>query len=276
MRGRIQLSDRFALGAAALAAFAAATGLLTGIYRDVPAMVDQAQPTDLATLAVGVPALLLGLWLERSGWAGGRFVALGVVGYLAYTYAIFSFSVTINPLTPVYIAILGLATWSLLLAIIAFVEDGFDLDVGERLPRRSTAAILIASALAFAALWLGQIAGAITSGVLPASVTVLGLPTSPVYGLDLAFSLPVTGLAGVLLFRRDHRGPALSLAALTFTILIILGIVGLFVRQAAAGTAADPVVLGVFLIVGLIEVAMVVVGVLPAGQRHAHTSAAHA
>ena len=44
-------------------------------------------------------------------------VAVAALGYLAYSYAIYAFSVVINPMTPFHIAILGLATWSLVLTV---------------------------------------------------------------------------------------------------------------------------------------------------------------
>ena len=101
--------DRLAFVALVLATVAAAIGLIVpGLYRDPAAMAREARAADLVTLAMAVPSLGLGLWWARSGSLRGRCVALGALGYLAYSYAIFAFSVVINPLTPVHIAILGL------------------------------------------------------------------------------------------------------------------------------------------------------------------------
>jgi len=81
--------------------------VVSGLYRDTAEGVRQARATDFVTLLVAVPALALGLWRARRGSAGGRMVAIAALGYLAYSYAIFAFSVVINPLTPVHIAILA-------------------------------------------------------------------------------------------------------------------------------------------------------------------------
>ena len=200
------LATRLAWIAGILAAVAAAIGLLTPVYRDVPAMVDQARGTDLATLLAAAPLLVAALWLGRDRSPLARVAAGGTLGYLVYTYAIYGFQVVVNPLTPVHIAILGSAAWSLGLAV---ASAGPDLrEAGRSLPRRTTAAFLLVVVVMFGGLWLSQIGSAITSGVLPAAVSDLGLPTSAVYTLDLAFALPALALGAVWLIRGVASGPA--------------------------------------------------------------------
>lgn len=246
MASRLKFADRLALVALLLAAIAAIAGLLvSGLYRDTADGIRQARATDLVTLLVAVPTLAIGLWRAHAGSASGRFVALAALGYLAYSYAIYAFSVVIDPLTPVHIAILGLATWSLVLTVFALDDATLDLASRFRFPRRTTGGFLIAVAGLFAILWLSQIAGAITSGRLPAAVSDLGLPTSPVYSLDLAFAVPLITLAGVWLIRRDRRGPAGAVAGLAFLIILGLSVLAIFAFEAAAGVAveAPPVVI---------------------------------
>ena len=268
------LADRLAWLATGLAAAAAALGLATAAYRDVPAMVDQAQGTDLATLFGAVPLLAAGLWRARGGSGLGRVVAGGALGYLVYTYAIYAFQVVVNPLTPAHIAILGLAFWSLAL-VVSRPDRGLE-EVGGALPARTTAGFLILVVVMFGALWLGQIGSAITSGVLPAAVSDLGLPTSAVYTLDLAFALPVLAIAGVLLLRRSPGGPALALGGLVFVVLMALSILGLFAVQAVRGAETDVATVAVFAIVGVVGALLAVRGGLStaAGPRtHAHAAA---
>jgi hypothetical protein len=240
MTSRIKFADRLAFVALLLAAAAAAAGLLvSGLYRDTAEGIRQARATDLVTLIGALPALALGLWRARAGSVGGRFVAIGTLGYLAYSYAIYAFSVVIGPLTPVHIAILGLATWSLVLLLFGLDRATVDLASRFRLPRRTTGGFLVAVAVLFAMLWLSQIAGAITSGRLPAAVSDLGLPTSPVYSLDLAFAVPLITLAGVWLIRRDPRGPAGAAAGLAFLIILGLSVLAIFGFEAVAGIAVE-------------------------------------
>lgn len=243
---RLNFADRLALAALLLAAVAAAAGLLvSGLYRDTAEGVRQARATDFVTLLVAVPALALGLWRARRGSAGGRMVAIAALGYLAYSYAIFAFSVVINPLTPVHIAILGLTTWSFVLSVFGLDDATVDRASRFRLPRRTTGGFLILVAALFALLWLSQIAGAITSGQLPTAVSDLNLPTSAVYVLDLAFALPLIVLAAGWLTRRDRRGPASAVAGLGFLVILGLSVLAIFAFDAAAGIAveAPPIVI---------------------------------
>jgi hypothetical protein len=101
-------------------------------------------------------------------------------------------------------------------------------------------------AVLFALLWLSQIAGAITSGQLPTSVSDLNLPTSAVYVLDLAFALPLIALAAGWLIRRDRRGPASAVASLGFLIILGLSVLAIFAVDAAAGITVEVPPIAIF------------------------------
>jgi hypothetical protein len=247
MTSQLRSADRLALLALPLAAIAALAGLLVpGLYRDTADGIRQARATDLVTLLVAVPTLALVLWRIGSGSVPGRFVALGCLGYLAYSYAIYAFSVVINPLTPVHIAILGLTTWALVLTAFALDDSTLGVGSGIRFPRRITGGFLVAVAGLFGMLWLSQIVGAITSGRLPAGVSALELPTSPVFSLDLAFAVPLITLAGVWLVRHDRRGPAAAAAGLAFLLILGLSVLAIFAFEAAAGIAVQVAPIAIF------------------------------
>ena len=262
MNPRIKVADDLAILALVFAAIAAGAGLLVaGLYRDPAEGIRQARATDLVTLVVVVPALALSLWRARSGSASARFIAIGALGYLAYSYAIYAFSVVINPMTPFHIAILGLASWSLVLTVFAIDDATVDRTTGVRLPRRATGGFLIVVAALFALLWLGQIVGAITSGKLPAAVSDLNLPTSAVYSLDLAFALPALVIAAGWLIRRDRRGPASATAGLAFLVLLGLSVLAIFAVDAAAGVSVEVVPIVLFGLVTAIAAVLLVLAV---------------
>jgi hypothetical protein len=252
-----RVADGLAVGALLLAAIAATVGLVaTGLYRDTAEMVREARAADFVTLAAAVPALGLGLWRARSGSARGRLIAIGALGYLSYSYAIFAFQVVINPMTPVHIAILGLAAWSFVLAIFGLDQATVDGATRFRLPRRTAGGFLIVVVILFALVWLGQIMTAITTGTLPVSVSDLNLPTNAVYALDLAFALPLLAVAGAWLIRRDQRGPAAALASLGFTVLMGSSVLAIFAIDAAAGIAIEPIPIVIFGMVTTIAAAL--------------------
>ena len=261
MVSRIALADRLAVLALAGTAVASGVGLVVaGLYRDGAEMVRQAYAADLVTLFVVAPLLGLGLWRAWAGSATGRLVAMGALGYLAYSYAIYAFSVVVNPMTPVHIAILGLSTWSV--GLMASVLDGATVARASRirLPRRTSGGFLLLVAALFAMLWLGQIAGAITSGTLPSSIGDLGLPTTPIYALDLAFALPVLALSGAWLIRRDPRASAIGFAALAFVVPMGLSVLAIFAVDAGAGIALEVVPLAIFGMVTVAAAALMAVG----------------
>jgi len=268
MTSRIKFADRLALLALLLAAIAAIAGLLVaGLYRDTADGIRQARATDLVTLLIAVPALATGLWRARAGSVGGRVVALAALGYLAYSYAIYAFSVVIDPLTPVHIAILGLATWSLVLTTFALDDATLELASRFRLPPRTTGGFLIVVASLFAMLWVSQIAGAITGGRLPAAVSDLGLPTSPVYSLDLAFAVPLIALSGVWLIRRDRRGPVGAAAGLGFLSILGLSVLAIFAFEAAAGIAVEVPPIAIFGAVTATAAVLLAIGLTGSAQK---------
>jgi hypothetical protein len=236
---------RLAAIATGLAAFASAAGLvIPGLYRDTPDWVEQARGTDLATLFVAVPVLGVALWAAARGSSAGRLAVVGGLLYLVYNYAIFAFSVVMNQLTPVYLGVLGLAVWSLVLGMQTPDVAEAGAAMAERLARRASAGLLIGVAALFGLLWLGQIASATASGVVPPDLARAGVPTNPVYALDLAFFLPLCAVVGIGLVRRN-RAAAYALTMLIWVPLMGAGVLGAFVFAAIAGREVPTAVIAV-------------------------------
>lgn len=238
------IRNRLATIATFLAAAAALAGLvLTGLYVDAPNWAQQARGTDLATLFLAVPVLAIGLWTATRGSSAGRLAVVAGLLYLVYNYAIFAFAVAMNPLTAVHIAIFGLSLWSLVLAGRAAVEGAES--VTGRLNRRAAGGLLIGVGAMFGLLWLGQIATASTTGILPPDLVKAGISANPIYALDLAFFLPLCALAGIGLLRRNSAA-AFAFSMLIWVALMGAGVVGGFLLMAAAGDQiAMPVVVAI-------------------------------
>jgi hypothetical protein len=227
------IPNRLAIIATFLAASAALAGLIvTGLYVDAPNWGQQARGTDLATLFLAVPVLAIGLWTSTQGSSAGRLTVVAGSLYLLYNYAIFAFAVAMNPLTAVHIAIFGLSLWSLVLTGRAAVEGSYG--VAERLNRRAAGGLLIGVAAMFGLLWIGQIATASTTGILPPDLVRAGISSNPVYALDLGFFLPLCALAGIGLLRRNSAA-AFAFPMLIWVALMGAGVVGGFLLMATAG-----------------------------------------
>jgi hypothetical protein len=251
------ISNRLASIATLLAAAAALAGLaLPGLYVDAPNWAQQARGTDLATLFLAVPVLAIGLWMSRRGSSAGRLAVVAGLLYLVYNYAIFAFAVALNPLTAVHIAIFGLSLWSLLLAGRGAV--GGAEGVTECLDRRAAGGLLIGVAAMFGLLWLGQIATASTTGILPPELVKAGIASNPVYALDLAFFLPLCAVAGIASIRRNNAAD-FAFPMLIWVALMGAGVVGGFLLMAAAG---DQIAAPVVVAIGCLSVASSVVAAI--------------
>ncbi|HET7027418.1 MAG TPA: hypothetical protein VFI28_06985, partial [Candidatus Limnocylindrales bacterium] len=168
--------------AVCFAAAAAAAGLFVPtLYRDVAGWVQQAQGADLSTLVLAIPLSVVAGRAAARGSTAGRLATLGVLLYLAYTYAVSAFSVAINPLTVVYIAVLGLSVWASLLTAASVDTTAANRLVDARLPRRASATFLVVIAVLFGLLWLGQLATVALTGRPPEELVRLRLPTNPIY-----------------------------------------------------------------------------------------------
>jgi hypothetical protein len=259
------IPNRLAVIATALAAFAAAAGLVvTGLYRDAPNWVQQARGTDIATLFIAVPVLTVGLWTAGRGSAAGRLAVVAGLLYLVYNYAIFAFSVAMNPLTAVHFAIFGLSLWSLLLGARTAVDASEA--ATERLNRRASAGLLIGVAGMFGLLWLGQIASTTVTGVLAPDLVRAGISSNPVYALDLAFFLPLCALAGIGLLRRN-RAAAYGLPMLIWVPLMGAGVLGGFLLAAAAGEEVPIVVASVIGALSVASTSLAVVAIVRPSSR---------
>lgn len=258
------ITNRLAAIATGLAAFAAGAGLLiSGLYRDAPYWVEQARGTDLATLLVAVPVLGFGLWAARRGSAAGQLAVFAGLLYVVYNYGIFVFSVVMNPLTAVHIAIVGLALWSLVLMTrsASLAESGAA--VAQGLNRRASGVLLIAVAALFSLLWIGQIATATTTGTLAPDLVRAGLSTNPVYALDLAFFLPLCAVAGIGLLRRSAAA-AFAQPMLIWVALMGAGVVGGFLFSAAAG---EEVPIPVAVVIGALSLASAALAAFPISRQ---------
>ena len=248
-----RLAAPFATAALVLATIASAGGvLIPHLYRDTDAWVRQAQASDITTLALAMPVLGIGLWGARAGSAFGYLLTLGALSYLAYGYAIFSFAVATNLMTPLHYAILGLSTWSLVLHVVGLNPDGIHSAGIGRVPRRMAGWFLIGVAALFLVLWGGQIATSMLSGETSSEVALLGLTTNPVWALDLPFALPFLAFAGGMLLRGQPHAIVAALPALAFVAVMGVSILAIFAFDAVAGSRVDivPVAMVGSLVVG--------------------------
>ena len=180
------------------------------VLRDPPGYAGNALGTYLVMLFVALPVTALAMRAAARGSLAGRFVWLGGVGYLLYNAILTSFSLQFNELSLLYVASLSLAVWSLVAVLHTIDVDALPARFPGRFPVRLVGGYLIATALAFGALWLGDVLPAALFGTRPLSLRGTTLPVNTVQVIDFAFTLPVSVAAGVWIWRRRPWGFLLS------------------------------------------------------------------
>ena len=198
---------------------ASAYGLLAADpYRDLAdATVLGAKAQDVCSVVVA--GLIVWLVRSREVTPTRHLVRMGLLAYVAYSYAIYLTGVPMNRVFLVYVLIESAS-------LAAFVDGVFRLRgtawhrVGSRRLERGTGWLLIVVATLFALLWLSTLMPFALGGSAPDPVGVGGTPY-PVFVLDLVVVLPCIAAVGWLLLRgRRVAGP--------LTIIALIKIITLF------------------------------------------------
>ena len=185
----------------------------------------QATGQDIANLVV-YPLLAVLAVVAWRGSTRAMLVALGLLGYSAYMFAVYCLDVHWNRLFLGYVAVFGLSLWALAggLAAIDMPRVAW---LGRSAPTRAAVTLLVGLAVVFAVLWLSIELPAAVRGRPPSELADVGLPTNPVHVLDLAVFLPAMAFAGLMLRARRPVGYVLAPVLLTGAAAIGVGIVAL-------------------------------------------------
>jgi hypothetical protein len=192
---------------------------------------------DVLTLAA-VPVLVWAGHRSRAGSLRGHLLWLGLLAYVAYSYAIYAVGNPHNDAFLLYTAALGLSTAALLDGL-ARVDVPAAARAFTGIPTRWAGWLLIVTGSAFALLWLTDIVPTIPGDGLPAS---LGPGQAPfaVYVLDLAFALPAVVATGVLLVRGHVAGPVVGTVVMVKVVTLFLAGEAMTAALLLDGRAPDP------------------------------------
>jgi hypothetical protein len=202
---RTSLRPYYMLGmliALLLAVTAGAGLLIEGIYRPFLSETIVAFQffQDFVSLLVA-PLLLAAMFLAGRGSLRAFIVWAGLLVYVAYYYAFYAFGFVYTAFYPLYLALVGLASASLIGLLAGVDREAFQAHVDERMPVRFIGGVLGTAAL-FVPIWLGML-GQRIAAQRPEE-------TDLVFVLDLCFLIPATVFAAVQVWRRRPVGYLLS------------------------------------------------------------------
>lgn len=220
----VTISERSVLfvlsGIASIIALGVAGYSLThpSIYREL--IPDRFLPGTFSQDMVSVLAafgLLLCIGLIRRGRSIAWLVWTGLLGYLFYAYALYSFDRLYTPLFLFYLAIMGCTIYALILFFRCADLSVLQLRPGRKHPpRKPVAALFLLLAVLFVVLWLSIIIPGMRDRTPPEGNSILVL--------DLAFVLPLLAIEARLLAEKAPLGDVLAIP-----ILIKAGTLGLSV-----------------------------------------------
>lgn len=215
-----------------------------------------AKGTSLVALVVAVPLLAVAAWRAGVGSFRALVVTTGVTAYLLYNSVLFLFGTPFNQAFLLYVAMLGLAVWTLAALIVALWSRVRELEVD--VPRWVPAYVWSIVLLNGAA-WLARVLPAMLDEDPTDWLAGTGLTTNPVIAQDLAFWLPVMAWLGWGVWKARPPAVALAAAGLVFWVVEFLGVA---VDQ-WWGHEADP--LSTWAAAGAVPmfVALALVGLLP-------------
>lgn len=232
-----------------------ATAFVPDLLHGTAAMNGSARGTALVMATLGVCVALIGMLLARNSRPHlGRVLWAGALAYLSYNAVMLCFGTGFNALFLGYVAMLGLALFSLVATL-----AGTPYDDGWRASGTRPAAVYIFIVVALNTLaWSARIIPSLDEEH-PDFLDGSGLTTNPVFVQDLAVWLPLMTVAGLMLWHGHAWGLLVGGTGLVFWQLEAVGVA---VDQWFAHRAdpASPVASegGVWLFVG-----MFLAGLLP-------------
>jgi hypothetical protein len=232
---------------------------LPGLYRDTPSMVIQAHGQDLETLLFALPLLIVAQVFVMGGSERALLAWLGVLAFILYTYIIFAFSAVFNQFFLLYVSIVSLSFFTLLLLLRNINIDAIRAHFDERTPTKAVSIYLMVIAVFFFLAWMKDIVGALFSNQVPAVIIQSGIPTNPVYVLDLGFLLPMLVLTSIWLWQRRAWGYVLGAVFLVMAIALALGILSMAFFLYLANEPVDSVLIGVSLTLALVSIPLTIV-----------------
>lgn len=179
---------------------------------------------DAYTLLVGLPCLLISLWLARRGSLRGGLFLAGSLAYLLYLYLSLGFGAAYNNLLLAYILIVSLTLLGFFATLRAVETDSLPKRYAAHAPIRGTAIFLmVTGALLFLIWFLLSLLPALLAGTVPAE---LGSYTTIItFVVDMGILAPALISAGWLLLRRDPLGYLAAPVLLVFMDVLGTGLV---------------------------------------------------
>ncbi|MDF2839776.1 MAG: hypothetical protein K0Q99_547 [Clostridia bacterium] len=205
-----------------------------GLYqKDSVAVATQGIAQDIVTLVVGLPLLLISLYMYRKGSFKGKLLLTGTIGYFLYTYTSYCFVWMYNSFFLIYVFLMSASLFAFILTMMSFDFDKLDSYFDKKLPIRLLGGFLIFFGVMIGLMWIGRIVPPLMKGNLP--IGLEHYSTLVIQAMDLGFIVPVSILSGVLVMKRRPFGYLLSSVIYMKGITLATAVTAMLVGQLLMG-----------------------------------------
>ncbi|ALU39636.1 hypothetical protein AS188_07580 [Kocuria flava] len=190
--------------------------------------------TDLVTLVLGVPLLVLCTLRFRRGapWAGP--LLLGTLGFFLYVHGGYALgAVAYHRLFLLSVVLFSATLYTFVLLFAALVRRGPERLFPPGTPRRGPVVLLAASAVVLVVVWGAPLLAAAVTGAAPGRLGPYTVPFT--HALDLAVLVPATVWGAVLIARGRPLGYVIACAVLVLEVFLAPLIAVQTVLQLRAG-----------------------------------------
>lgn len=213
-----------------------------GLYQHMSAEVAiQGIAQDYVTLWLGVPLLLISLFLARKNSLRGLFLLSGTLAYFLVTYLFYLAMAMYNRMFLIYVVLLGTSFFAFILTLSSYqVKELTEVSHSENI-FRAAGWLLIANASLVGLLWLKVVVPPLLDGsIIP--VEVQHYTTLIVQGFDLGLLLPMAIVSGIMAIKKHSPGYLFSMIYVIFLSLLMTALSAKILFMARAGANVIPAV----------------------------------
>ncbi len=201
---------------------------------------------DVVSLVIGVPILLLSMWLARRGKLIGLLFWPGALFYVGYNYFVYVFAMPLSWEYILYITLLALSLYTTISLVTSIDGEDVQRRLAGFVPERLAGGVLVSLSTLFLVRAIGEMVGALANQT-PVSDTELALLV-----VDFLMA-PAWIIGGVLLWRRQALGYVGGTGLLFQTSMLFIGLIMIMLLQPLLTDAAFSLIdIVVVFIMGLI------------------------
>lgn len=224
-------------------------------YYDTVSSAAQERGNDIVTLFVGLPLLVISVWLAFRGSLRGQLLLTGTLGYFLYTYMSSAMLIAYNALFLIYVAVFALSLYAFILSMMSFDLSTLSQHFSDQLPRKWIAGLLFGIAAFLSLAWLGRIAQPLLQNGIPA---LENTTTMVIQAMDLGLIVPLALIAGVLLLHRSAWGYLLASIFVMKAITLGLAVSAMAINMAVVGVPDSLGIMVPFLVITIVNMVVAV------------------